>query len=205
MFVTGRGFCQDSLPKFSILERGDKVVISWINPYPDITTLNIQRSYDSLRNFTTIFSAPSPKLPQNGYTDQKKSAARIFYRIYYVLESGSYYFTRSRSSATGQSFGNNTAYNNSNTTSREEYKLSPHIYANKDGYINILLPQINQKKYHVKFFEENGTSLFEIKDVKESPLILDKSSFIHAGWFLFELYEDNKLKEKSKLFLPKDF
>jgi len=36
-------------------------------------------------------------------------------------------------------------------------------------------------------------------------LTLDKSNFIHAGWFKFELYEDGQLKEKNKLLIPKDF
>jgi hypothetical protein len=88
---------------------------------------------------------------------------------------------------------------------KEEFRTSSYVYLNRDGYINISLPSINQKKYNIKFFEENGTSLFEIKNVKESPLIIDKASFVHAGWFLFELYEDDKLKEKNRFYLPKDF
>jgi hypothetical protein len=57
----------------------------------------------------------------------------------------------------------------------------------------------------VKFFEENGNPIFEIQHIREPQLILDKSNFLHAGWFFFELYEDEKLKEKSKFFLSKDF
>src|SRR5205085_10522519 len=74
------------------------------------------------------------------------------------------------------------------------YKSSMYVYVNKDGYINVSLPAVNEKKYHLKFFEEDGTSLIEIPAVKESPLMLDKANFVHSGWFIFELYEDNKLK-----------
>ena len=234
--------------------------------------LNVQRSYDSLKYFTTIFSPTSPELPQNGYTDNKKPVKRIFYRIFYVLEGGSYFFSRVKradgaESGTVQDFPNQSAdvaklrdntpdfsnivpgdkrvitikvketflrqlsinaFRNFKDsvlrTTRdtlftindsvigisayvpiEEFRTSMYVYLSKDGYINISVPSVTQKKYNIKFFEENGASLFEIRNVKESPLIIDKASFVHAGWFLFELYEDNKLKEKNRFYLPKDF
>ncbi|GEO10861.1 hypothetical protein SAE01_33570 [Segetibacter aerophilus] len=272
MFIASRLFSQDTLPKFTITERGDKVTVSWTNPYQRMVQLNIQRSYDSLKNFSTVYSATSPQLPQNGFTDPRPATNRTFYRIFYVLEGGSYFFSRSK-----RAFGSapvaaapvdnsrdvanardltNGAFNNPiagdkrmvaikikdsifrklpvtafrsfrdsilrqtkdtiysiNDTSIglspfvvvEIYKTSSYVFISKDGYINVSVPQVNDKKYHVKFFEENGTALFEIHMVKESPLILDKSNFIHSGWFLFELYEDNKLKEKNRLFVPKEF
>lgn len=272
MFIAGRLFSQDTLPKFTLVERGDRVTISWTNPYLRMVQLNVQRSYDSLKNFSTVYSATSPELPQNGYTDPRPASNRTFYRIFYVLEGGSYFFTRSKrangttpvavttpansrdvASARDLTHG---AFNNvvagdkrivsikiRDSISRrlsvnafrsfrdsilrltkdtiysindsligvspyvvvEAYRTSAYIYITKDGYINISVPQVNEKKYNVKFFEENGTALFEIQVVKESPLILDKANFIHSGWFLFELYEDNKLKEKNRLFVPKEF
>ncbi|MCW3080953.1 hypothetical protein [Segetibacter sp.] len=272
VFIAGRAFSQDTLPKFTLTERGDKVTISWKNPYLRMVQLNVQRSYDSLKNFSTVYSATSPELPQNGYTDPRPATSRTFYRIFYVLEGGSYFFTRSKR-ATGatsvavtttdnsRDLGNardltNGAFNNvvpgdkriisikikdsifkklsvnafrsfrdsivrqtkdtiysindsvigvSPYVVVEVFKTSSYIYITRDGYINVSVPQVNEKKYNVKFFEENGTALFEIQMVKESPLILDKSNFIHSGWFLFELYEDNKLKEKNRLFVPKEF
>ena len=89
--------------------------------------------------------------------------------------------------------------------SKEVWRASNYVYSNRDGYINISLPNVDDHKYSIKFFEENGASLFEISHVRESPIILDKANFIHAGWFLFELYENDKLKEKNKFYLPKDF
>jgi hypothetical protein len=61
------------------------------------------------------------------------------------------------------------------------------------------------KSYSIKFFEEDNSPLFEVKQVKEASLVLDKANFLHSGWFKFELYEDGKLKEKNKFFIPKDF
>jgi len=268
--VAGRLYSQDTLPNFTIFARGNKVVISWVNPYSSTVQLNVQRSYDSLKNFSTIYSSTSPALPQNGYTDVKMPSTNVFYRLFYVFQGGAYFFSKSKRAnlnggftASGvapegsisRDFTNgifNTViagdkrivtvqvgdefYRRLSTNSfrafrdsilratkdtiyaindtlvrvnpyvvREEFRLSQYIYTDRDGYINIIVPNISQKKYHVKFFEENGSHLFDINNVKESPLILDKANFIHSGWFLFELYEDNKLKEKNRFFLPKEF
>lgn len=269
--VSGKLFSQDTLPNFTMVESGNKVVVSWTNPYGKVMVqLNVQRSYDSLRNYSTIFSSPSPEIAQNGYTDTRPPANRVFYRIFYVLEGGSYFFSKVKRStgtstmAAGPTVKDVTASRDINSSkiatddpndkrivtikikeavfrqipafkfrsfrdsilrltrdtlfaitdtlvnlspyvAQEAWKPSTYIYVNRDGYINISLPAISEKKYHVKFFEENGASLFDINNVKESPLILEKSTFVHSGWFIFELYEDDKLKEKNKIYLPKDF
>jgi hypothetical protein len=85
---------QRALPGFTVQDLGKgKVSISWINPYPTCNQLAIQRSTDSI-NFRTIFSAQSPELPRNGYVDNKVPAApKVYYRIFYVLAGGNYFFT----------------------------------------------------------------------------------------------------------------
>ena len=62
----------------------------------------------------------------------------------------------------------------------------------------------NKKKYSIKFFERDGTLLFEIKKITESYLTLDKVNFIHSGLFSFEIYADGLLVEKHKFYIPKD-
>jgi hypothetical protein len=88
---------------------------------------------------------------------------------------------------------------------KEVYKPSIYVYTEKDGNVKIALPLATVKKYTIKFFDEFSIPVFEIKQIKDSLLTLDKSNFMHAGWFKFELYEDGQLKEKHKLFVPKDF
>ncbi len=83
---------------------------------------------------------------------------------------------------------------------------SLYVYTNKDGYVKVSLPgEGKDHKYSIKFFEEDETLLFELKDIKENNFKIDKASFYHAGWFRFEIYEDGKLLEKHKFFLEKDF
>lgn len=88
---------------------------------------------------------------------------------------------------------------------REIYRASKYVFTEKFGNVMIVLPDAATKKYSVSFFEENKKPLFEIKEVRASSLTVDKSNFIHSGWFWFELFEDGKLKERHKVFIPKDF
>jgi hypothetical protein len=261
ILISGKVFSQDTLPHFTVVERGGKVIISWVNPYKNLVQLNVQRSFDSLRYFSTIYSATSPQLPQNGFSDLKMPTNRIFYRIFYVLEGGSYFFTDVRRVGSTAAYSsardvNNPSFNNVDPNdlrlitikikdtvyreipanafrafrdsvlkqtkdtliaindqlvvlnpyfSKEVWRASSYVFVNKDGYLNVSLPLANEKKYHIKFFEENGSPLFEINHLPDPYLIVDKSNFIHAGWFVFELYENDKLKERNKFYLPKDF
>lgn len=83
---------------------------------------------------------------------------------------------------------------------------SLYVYTNRDGYVRVSLPDDEKpKKYSIKFFDEDNTLLFELKDIKQKTFKLDKTNFYHAGWFKFELYEDGKLLEKHKFYLEKDF
>ena len=79
------------------------------------------------------------------------------------------------------------------------------IIANSEGLVKIRLSDFNTKKYSIKFYEEDATFLFEIKSIKEPLLLLEKSNFLHAGWFYYELFENEKLTEKQRFFIPKSF
>jgi hypothetical protein len=88
---------------------------------------------------------------------------------------------------------------------KEVYKVSNYIFTAKDGNINISLPDATTKKYSVKFLELDSSPVFDLKEIRAAFLIVDKTNFVHSGWFRFELFEDGKLKEKNRLFIPKDF
>lgn len=96
--------------------------------------------------------------------------------------------------------------NNHKRPQLNAFTPSLYVYTFKDGYVRVRLPDDEKtKKYSIKFFEDNGNFLFELKDIKEKEFKLDKTNFYHAGWFRFELYEDGKLLEKHKFLLEKDF
>lgn len=244
---------QDTLPDFTLRDLGNnRIQISWINPYETIVQLSVQRSFDSSRNFKTIFSPSSPTSKQNGYLDTKAPmGAPSYYRIYYVLAGGTYFFTPSKKSATGVAFDaaagieqgelitirlrdaiigqlttsqykhfrDSMMYQTKDTlyatgpneiiirpyAAKQMWKPSQYIFSSRDGFVNIKLPFVATRKYRILFFEEDGTPLFEIANIKESSLIIDKANFVHSGWFLFDLYEDGVLKERNKFYVARDF
>lgn len=79
------------------------------------------------------------------------------------------------------------------------------VVANRDGLVRISLTDFTSKKYTIKFYEDDDSFLFELKDIKEASLMLEKSNFYHSGWFKSELYDEGKLVEKNRFFIPKDF
>lgn len=78
------------------------------------------------------------------------------------------------------------------------------IYSVKDGNILIDIPLAGKKKYSAAFYNDRAEMVFEIPEIKQDKLILDKMNFISSGWFYFKLYEEGKLKEVNKVFIPKE-
>ena len=210
-------FGQDTLPKFTVTNAGpNRNVIGWVNNYGLIKQISVQRSFDSLTNFKTILSVADPNSRQNGFADTKAPVAQMFYRLFVVLGPGQFFFTASKKPEI-DSFRltkNGLIDKTRDTVSfdikpgiprRNDFIPSFYVYTNKDGYLFINLPDAEKKKYHIKFYEEDDTFLFELKNIRQPALTLDKTNFMHAGWFKFELYNDDKLLEKNKFYLAKEF
>lgn len=87
----------------------------------------------------------------------------------------------------------------------EVYKISAYVYTGKYGNVHVSLPEAGKRHYSVKFFDDGNKLLFELSEIRDPTLIVDKTNFQHAGWFRFELYDGDQLTEKNKLFIPKDF
>lgn len=215
---------QDTLPKFSVTNAGsNRIIIGWTNTFENVKQISIQRSFDSVKNFKTILTVPDPTIPQNGYVDAKATNDHMFYRLYILLDKGVYLFSdakkpvvdtvRQRLSYTERmdKVGNSKdtiaapTMGLGNGNKPVVFTPSLHVYTYKDGYVRVNLPDEEDKKYSLKFFDEEDNFLFELKEIKERTFKIDKSNFYHAGWFKFELYEDGKLKEKHKFYLQKDF
>jgi hypothetical protein len=85
------------------------------------------------------------------------------------------------------------------------WKPSIYVFTNNKGYVTIALPEVKKHEYHLKFFNNKNELLFQMNNIQENYLVVDKSNFLQAGWYFFELYEDHQLKEKNKFYLEKDF
>ena len=233
-----------------------KIKVEWQNPYGDsVVQLNVQRSWDSVRNFRTVFVPLSPELPQNGFIDESGGYPGLYYRVFYVRADGSFFYTRAKKATSGLDFTNDiteeqiadtnflvTIHDDDtviaqlsfqgykkfkdsivNYTRDTLYSLtdadvliryfnnnihwipSIHVFTNNDGYVQIYLADAQQKNYRLRVFDEGHKPLFNIQHINESQLLLDKTNFVHAGWFYFELYESDRLRERNKFYVPKDF
>ncbi len=192
-----------------------KIIISWKNTYgAKISNINIQRSADSLRNFTTIGTVLEPTNRENGYADYKAPNNKVFYRVFIAFEGGRYIFTKSyRPVKDTASAIINLPPDSAEDSVAEEfpkpvvhrgYVPSKFIFTAKDNNVIISLPDAAIKKYSIKFFDEKQQPVFDINKITEPWLIIEKVNFLRSGWFFFELYQDGNVIEKHKFFVPKD-
>jgi hypothetical protein len=227
--VAGKSLhAQDTLPKFSVKNvGGNRIVISWINRFELVRQISIQRSFDSLKNFKSILTVADPALPENGFVDTKASNDRMFYRLYIMLDKGAFLFSDPKRPVIDTIVKKDAAIrtempglnvpviikdsivigplNGNNRPKSDLFIPSKRVFTFKDGYVKVVLPEGEDKKYNIKFFTATDDLLFELKDVKEKNFKIDKGNFYRSGWFKFELYEDGLLLEKNKFYIPKEF
>ena len=212
----------DTLPKFtSVKKKNGEIVISWVSTFKNISQLNIQRSKDSLRNFSTIHSVPNPDLRSYSYTDKTAKNDSGYYRIFILFEGSNYVFTPSQkllidtsSSSLHVQIKEPVKNNRPTDMIKEEKPQAPqkpvwvpsvYVFTGDDGNPVIRLPEAASNKYTIKFMKEDGSPLFTIPTVTEPFLTLDKVNFLKSGWYFFELIENGKLKEKNKFLVTRDY
>ena len=77
-----------------------------------------------------------------------------------------------------------------------EQRHSGIVRHERNGDIVIEVPLGSAGRYKVRFFDDANALLFEVRQIRESPLIVEKYNFVHAGVFQYELYRDNSLIER---------
>ena len=220
----GNTYAQDTLPRISVTNRYGKIIISWKNTYgATISNINIQRSYDSIKRFTTIGSVLNPLNVENGYVDPKPTGVKIFYRLFIAFEGGEYLFTKSYRPVldTSKELNSFVIPDPEIETVEEKKRLdkkevnprpikppafvpSKFVFTGKDNNVIINLPNAESQKFSIHFFDEFDNPVFELKAIKESYLILEKVNFLHSGWFKYDLFNNGILQEKFKFYIPKD-
>lgn len=233
LFAAGDLTAQETLPNITVKNQNGVIIVSWKNEYPlPVKNINIQRSFDSLKNYTTIGSVLNPQNRENGYADVKPPYNKMYYRVFISFDGGAYQFSEParpvkeipEDVASDQPLKRDSSAVaiNTNPTSNNKPVIagkpalppvvtpsiitypSRRIYTGRENNVIINLPDATTKRYSVKFFDENEKPVFELNRLPENYLILEKVNFIRSGWYNFELYENGKIIEKNKFFVPKD-
>ncbi|HSC52122.1 MAG TPA: hypothetical protein VLC98_00760 [Phnomibacter sp.] len=220
---------QDTLPRFTVDDKGNgRIVVSWSNPYPGLVQLAVQRSYDSLKKFTSVYSSTSPELPVNGFSDKVVPGLKVYYRIFYVMKGGAYYFTNTKSSQGGRYVGGQAVTIDSKRDQLDEEmikKLSGkktdstgNIAPNKQFFIKIKdsLYTVLQAQQFLKFRDsilyQTKDTLFQLTEdtvllgVYVQPFMQRTSEYVYTdrdGYIVIKLPEAGK-KRFDIVFLEED-
>lgn len=218
VLTAGRLAAQDTLPRITVKNLNGQIVLSWKNNYKKIiTAINIQRSFDSLKNYSTIGSVLNPMAAENGYADVNPPYNKMYYRIFVSFEGGAYVFTNIyRPVKIKLNYDTGFAWQPDNRqqpviqlppdvkpVGNEITYPSRRVFTNKESNVIIYLADAPEKKYSIKFYNEKDNMLFELKKIEEPYLIIEKVNFSHAGWFNFEIFENGKMIEKNKFVIQK--
>lgn len=214
-------FMPPVLPDFTASIKTGRIQLDWISGFTQVKEIGVQRSLDSVLNFNTIGYASYPTQTRNAYLDNKPLPGTNYYRLFILFTNGRFMYSKTVLALSDSTIradqklqyadimdasrGLRGKEQENKEPERVSWHPSNYIYTTADGNVNIKLPDAPQKKYSVKFYESNGTFLFDIDQVKAPFLILEKAIFMHAGWFNFEIFEEGKLKEKWNLFIPLNY
>jgi hypothetical protein len=92
---------------------------------------------------------------------------------------------------------NSRSYALYNRDTVAEHAASGYVRRSANGDLVIMVPQTASGRYKIRFFNERNSLLFEIRQIRDPLLIVEKYNFEHAGQFKYELYRDSLLIEKS--------
>jgi hypothetical protein len=191
-----KAHAQALLPHITVQYNNGKNYLSWKSGYSGIKQIGVQRSQDSLFNYATIGHVSQPDKKVNQFVDNHPRPGRNYYRLFILLANNSYFF----SVPANQSLEPATLLGA--TTSPEAFTPSVYVYTNPEGNVNISLAGADTKHYSIRFFDAQDHFLFALNDIQRPFLILDKSNFLRGGWYHYVLYEDQKVKEKWKFYVP---
>jgi hypothetical protein len=201
IFTGITGYAQPLLPDLAATSQQGKVSLTWTSAYHNIRQIGVQRSRDSLYNYATIGYVRNPGLKTNSFTDSRPMAGTQYYKLILVSNDGSFFFSHPVKVVPG-AVTVSAAQPAATVVNNNVFRPSVYVYTNADGDVNVSLADAGSKHYSIWFYDSSGTRIFTVDNITQPFLVLDKSNFLHSGWFSYELFEAEKPKEKWKFFIP---
>lgn len=215
IFVLLFSFClganaQPVLPDVGVMTQGGINVLSWSNPYSSgVKTVVVERSLDSIVNFSTVGEVNDISKPTQYYLDAHPYAGNNYYRIKVVFSSGldwkskvASIFVDSTELAARKVLPSNDSLQKiiaqMGTLPTEQqlnqlgYTPSPYVFTNPyNGNINISLSDALSVSYKLVFYDNNDRQVLEIPRINDEEVVLDKRNFQRSGLYKFRLFKNN--------------
>ena len=203
--VTGLFFCcstvyaQAVLPEFSVKNNKGKISVSWQNKYTKpVKGITVQRSFDSIKNFTSITTVPDPKVLVTGFADINVPYTKMFYRLFIVFDSGVYIFTPSQKPESDSGFDLAKAIKKITDENRAQNQKS--VKATKAVQEKDMVPENNSDSQTVT----TATEILSKKEViiypsqliytsKDNNIVINLPDFELNKYIVKIFEEDNKL------------
>ncbi|KXK43265.1 MAG: hypothetical protein UZ11_BCD004000838 [Bacteroidetes bacterium OLB11] len=204
------------LPAMSIVTEKATNKISWTNQYDGVKIIAVQRSSDSVQNFMTIGSFPSPTKGEMSYTDIRPIPGKNHYRVLVVFAGDVEWYSNTYKVILDSALIANSILNSIESGSTNSITNSPNTGNNKPavtdfyytpssrvftnpytGHINIQINDATQKRYQLKFYTPDNKEVLRISRISKTSLILDKNNFNAKGVYSFKLFESEKLVESG--------
>lgn len=207
LFCSKTNAQNDTLPLLSLKSVGTRVIVSWKQNYNKVvTTLNIQRSYDSLKNFRTIGEVLSPQSIENGFIDANPPYRKMYYRVFVAFEGGSYAYSKTYRATKDTSF--NIAKVNQFPTSMvgaiNPFQVTPSKETSIDGKLPVLV--IKPKNNNLELDEKPKITypsqrIYTLKDNNVLITLPNTSTIKYSIKFYTEydkfLFEIKRVKEDN--------
>lgn len=210
---------QPALPDMMAVTQNGVNVLSWVSQFEGVKSIAVQRSGDSVYNFSTIGYVKSVKKGSQAFIDGHPNPGANWYRLYIVFSSDlTWYSNRVKlyvDSAQLMKKGvlppNDSLQKMVSTLTLNEgtvpdpteinaftYIRSQYVFTNPfTGHVNVELPDDDDKKsvFSLVFFDSKNNQVLQVPKVAERAVIIDKRNFQRKGIYKFEMRKNQDLLE----------
>ncbi len=220
LFTNLTALCFAQLPKLEVVTARGRNIISWVNQYPTLESIDVQRSTDSTgKKFVSIGTLKKPKKGNNAFSDDVPLKGNNTYQLLITFNEDVIWYSNKKSiymdsilvassmqidTTTAKDAAKNKAIEANPTLAIEEIKPeftfipSNHVFTNTyTGHINIEVENAVSKRYSLAFYGNNNKEVLKIDRINIDKLVLDKHNFNGKGTFTFKLFESGKEIEKG--------
>jgi hypothetical protein len=214
--LTTKTFAQPTLPDIAVITQGGINILSFTNPYESgIKSIAVERSNDSVLNFTNIGYVASVKKGAASFVDAHPMVGKNWYRLQIVFSSGMEWISNLGSIEVDSSAianrkplppsdslqklinatGNTAVINEIKTV---ELPKSQYVFTNPfTGNINIEIQDALKETYQLFFYDQNDKEVLRIQRINDKIVILDKRNFQTTGIFKFKLLKNKEDFDKG--------